>query len=830
MTGNNEQQDRNDYDDADHPVGRAGEQGKVPAREGDTVRPGVQFGPGGEPDESVTDTGQAQSETPLWQQLEEADSFLLETGEDDSVELSLDDVGPDVPQSTSMESLLMASDAAIDADSVPTDDGSPVADSVPTDDGSPVADSVPTDDGAPDADSVSTGGGAPDADSVSTGGGAPDVDSASAGDDAPDVDSASAGDDAPVVQAFDATASDPLEKTWLAADAGESMSDAQADEAMQSAKEALDDAGWNEVSADSLSTDFHVETNAADILFQEVSPGNVSESFDERESFTEEGGRPWAGSELPPDEIGVPVSEDAHLLDDDLDFDGDQELELVSNDEDLEVLTPADKDTATTLDDWAPVASHLTEDVVGEDEESTHSLIDEVDGDVFLLEDCDEEEFAAEELPEYPVEAGWEPMAEGQQEDPWSDDEADQHEADYEQDLYGEAASIEESEAGHQDLGEHEGYHGEDHHADELYYNEQAPTPVAVAPRRSVHVMRMLASLAAAIMVVGAGAVVVLRPEWFGLQFEPSLVERVQLGRPAVTVRVATPVLPAVVVPKADVQVGPEAEAIDDGVAPLENGQAGPPEIVEVLPGAPVVPVPVEPQPVQELTAEEVMALQSGSTDSTAASPAEAPFLPVGQDLLVGQFGAERERTSWSNVQLGSRAFAQLHNGNFFIGMVKSFAEGSLLLRVKDGEVRLARAEVQAVTTLDSVEYAELQKATSGSLRLSNNNRLSGAILDSVVDDNYVLQMRADRIVVPKSVVAQFEQQGGSEALRFGNENGESQWLHELAARHLRAMSVGEQPSEPLPTVGEDPTRKLPLRRTPRFPGAGLPVGSSPNK
>ncbi|MEC7584637.1 MAG: hypothetical protein VYE77_09980 [Planctomycetota bacterium] len=747
MTGNDEQENRNVHDDQGHGSASSGEHGQVAGNDATKAGAGAEPGSGATPGPSVSDGARDAAETPLWQQLEEADSFLLETDENELDESLFGDAEPDVVQPTSMESLLMAKDEV------------------------------------------------------------EDVHAEAAG-------QHSSGEE-PVAEA----ATDPVDVSGADAGANDSVAPADIDDALESAKAALDQAGWNEVSPESLTTDFQVESDAADVLFQEIRPQNVSESFEAREPFREEGGRAWAGNALPADEIGVPVDQDAHLIDDDLGFDGDQELELVSDDAGLTDGAPVNQGAASTDDDWAPVASQFVEDVT--DGETTQEVVDEVDGDFFLLEDCDEEEFAAEEQPEYPVEAGWEPMAEGQQEDPWSDDDAQHHEADYEQDLYGEAAGLEEVE------GEfaHQVDHDSEHLGDELYHSEQAPTPVAVAPRRSMHVMRMVASLAAAIMVVGAGAVVVLRPEWFGLQFEPSLVERVQVNRPAVQVAVATPALPEVVAP----QTGSQAES----VAASEGGEApadGPSVQPEVVAPLPVVPEPVVPAPVIPSTNEEVVTPQLGAASMVPEAPLESPDMPAGQELLIGQFVPERQQTSWANVQLCSRAFAQLYNGNFFIGMVKSFAEGSLLLRVPDGEVRLARDEVQALTTLDSVEYAELQKATSGSLRLSNNNRLSGAILDSVVDDNYVLQMRADRIVVPKSVVAQFEQQGGSEALQFGDENAETQWLRELAVRHLRAMSVGEEPEDPLPTVGDDPTRNLPLPRAPRFPAIGVPTGASPNK
>ena len=162
-----------------------------------------------------------------------------------------------------------------------------------------------------------------------------------------------------------------------------------------------------------------------------------------------------------------------------------------------------------------------------------------------------------------------------------------------------------------------------------------------------------------------------------------------------------------------------------------------------------------------------------------AAAPAvELPrYLPAGEALWIGEFdGGARAAAAWASVRL---------------------AEDRLILMVGKGEVVLPRDEVAKVTTLDSGDYADLQRATTGFLKLSNNNRLVGAILESVVDDHYVLQMRSDRIVVPRSAVDSVVADVGNEGLRFGSLGGEEEWLRQVAAQKLQAMRATTAPPRP---------------------------------
>ena len=81
----------------------------------------------------------------------------------------------------------------------------------------------------------------------------------------------------------------------------------------------------------------------------------------------------------------------------------------------------------------------------------------------------------------------------------------------------------------------------------------------------------------------------------------------------------------------------------------------------------------------------------------------------IGNDLLVGNqdqdFGKAVE-----GMLPGSRAFAQLHNGNYFIGSVKASSKDSITLRVETGEVTLATTSISRLHELGSSDYESLQK------------------------------------------------------------------------------------------------------------------------
>ncbi|MCA8954223.1 MAG: hypothetical protein KDE27_32240, partial [Planctomycetes bacterium] len=380
----------------------------------------------------------------------------------------------------------------------------------------------------------------------------------------------------------------------------------------------------------------------------------------------------------------------------------------------------------------------------------------------------------------------------------------------------------------------------EDH--DDLYA-EADDEPEVVGGYQERHRVVGILTAAAALLIVGLGALVaVLRPEWLGLHFEPERVEIVQIGRPAVKVEVAQPPMPVAAVEGPRVVVdeppvpGPDENpetpvtTPDDPLAAGETptdpsdpatgtGSGDPTDPTDptdpgtaatdpvAVGGTDPVATPDEPVTPDEPTSEDPpvapIAVPSGPeawpvavTPVTGGEPAagvgRAPeLLRVGDDLLVGSNTILPPRLAAEGVMPGSRAFAQLVNGNYFIGAVKAVDSEFITLRVAEGEVSLRRDMIVRLTGLGSADYDELQRATSGFVRLTNNNRLVGGILESIADDHVILQTRSNRVMLPKSVVGEIIRTSGSESdVRIGTTTEEDDWLRRLSEQQLREADV----------------------------------------
>lgn len=347
---------------------------------------------------------------------------------------------------------------------------------------------------------------------------------------------------------------------------------------------------------------------------------------------------------------------------------------------------------------------------------------------------------------------------------------------------------------------------------EELYAEAGAgePAPQLVGgSQRGRRGLRLVGTLAASLAVVAALAMVLLQPEWFGLRFDPEQVQTVQVQRPKVEVSVPTPPAPAVpVAPTPDQPTVPDAPvtptnpgngqvvATEPVVAPPPVAQTEPIKVVDPQPPTTTDPVPVPPVAADPTPAVVPVPIPVPNDTEPAwpvaqATPdpkddrARAPGLVrIGEDLLVGNQEKAEVRVVDGMIP-GSRAFAQLHNGNYFIGSVKHADKDRITLRVGQGEITLALATVAKLTPLGSADYEELQKVTSGFVRLRNNNRLVGSILSGIADDHVVLEFRSNRVMLPKSAVGEVVEGEDDAAVRLGTTREEEDWVQKLAERQL---------------------------------------------
>lgn len=478
--------------------------------------------------------------------------------------------------------------------------------------------------------------------------------------------------------------------------------------------------------------------------------------------FTEAGGVHWKGFRMTADEIGIPTGPgrrdeaaaspvESHLgadTEEGFGLDGGTELELVEDERQLNA---------------APAETEEAEGVpyVIEDAEGQLSGAGEAEAEV----EADEPYFEAAAAD---AEDAWAPLpAQGlesgvpTEDSPYIEAEAAEEEGEYTGELVGATAE-----------------------AEEQYYVE-APLDRIGAPERR-RSMRWLSGLVAALLMVGAGTAFFVHPEWFGMG-APQLDNRVQIARPRVDLEVTPPEPMTVPVTPGNTDPGPTQPGGNPGPEPVPGGQT--------IPDPTPVPLPVpgnqdpipQPGPVGQ------------GDPGTEPRPEALPLIPAGQ-ILIGGFdkgnrGQDAAKLPDVVAQIlpGSNAFVQLRNGNFFIGRVKAVDAKALTMRVSEkmadkGEVNLSVEDITRVASLGTSEYNDLLRATSGFIKLTNSNRLVGQILESVADDYVILEMKSNRILLPKSAIEEIGQHS-SGSVGFARGTDEDQWVRRLAEQKLKDLN-----------------------------------------
>lgn len=565
------------------------------------------------------------------------------------------------------------------------------------------------------------------------------------------------------------------------------------------------------------------DPDAEDMLFTAPEADGASETFSSGPEFAESAASSWDGGSLdleaeaaaaeragrPPEEMAAAEASFTKELDsllqseEDFALDSEQELEVIGG----------------------AVAGS---DGVSEFEQSGPFVLDDGEG---VWQESDTAEAAAAESEDYaaPLQAsaqdadanepGWEPLPSATVDELSEVDEVARAEQD-EYDGYGaETESGDEYEPSYD-----EGAYGEDDaetvgagvdvEGHDLYVEDRAAA--VLGPQRPRRGLRVVMPLLAASTLLAAGALVVLRPEWIGLRLEPEHLQQAEVSRPVVAVEVPAPpeLAPAVVEQPAPAVVVTEPPAVE-------------PAPVDPVAVAPVEPQPVEPQPVEAPTAPvEPGPVASTPSDGDPTTPpvvaAPTPGLPgwpsmpaapdaprdriasadptrlvrVSEELMIGE-PAEMGGSRAAPVIPGSRAFAQLQNGNYFIGNVKSADAQHITLRIDNGEVTIPVAAIARLTELGSADYEELQKVTSGFVRLTNNNRLVGGILSGIADDHVVLEFRRNRVMLPKALVGAVVQGKDDAGIRIDTTREEDAWLERLVERQLGTGTGAEPPAAP---------------------------------
>jgi hypothetical protein len=467
-----------------------------------------------------------------------------------------------------------------------------------------------------------------------------------------------------------------------------------------------------------------------------------------------------------------------------------EELPIGDGDTEIELVDPVAPEVAAAAEDGAAgdllvgdEAEKAASGVVADEQEFVEGIWQAVESPT-LAESADQQAVG---------EAGWEPLP-GPSVDALAEVDA-------------VSPKMSDDEAGHEAAAAHDEALLPDNEAHAAA--GAAPVgPVVIAAPRRTRSWRAAAALAATLAIAAGSSVVVLRPEWVGMHFEPQRVQQVRIERPQVRVAVATPEAVPLVA-RAPKSAEPTPTPPPDVTPPRTDTPVAAVRTPEPVPAPPpgdappATPVVAAPTPVAIVDAPRRQTPESIWPVATAGGGrADAPprrLVRVGDNIMLGDAVETPARVAAEGVVAGMRAFAQLRNGNYFIGSVKNVAPETVTLRLQEGEVTIAQAEIARLTHLGSADYEQLQRVTAGSVRLTNNNRLVGSILSQIADDHIVLEFRSNRVMLPRSAIGQVTHGDGEANVRLDVTREEDDWVRQLAEREIGTGTGAAPGASPAP-------------------------------
>jgi hypothetical protein len=292
----------------------------------------------------------------------------------------------------------------------------------------------------------------------------------------------------------------------------------------------------------------------------------------------------------------------------------------------------------------------------------------------------------------------------------------------------------------------------------------------------------LVAGLAAMVAIAVAGTIAFVRPDVVS-QFvqgtqQPRkvvLVDRVRIDRPRLQLAVSTPTVAyAGLAPRASTPANtppthenpPVIAPPPVAVLPSNDRPGGDPVPVVVTPPVVVSP-PVDPQRVQ------------ADTPPAGRGTDRTQLIQVGDQYWIARVGELEQPQPPAGVaqglRAGSQAFAQLHNGSFFTGLVKRVDAVAITLRLEVGEVTFEYGELRMLTSLAKADLSEVTATEHGYVRLGNDARLFGAILRTSDPDLVTLRTKEGNLSVRRDDVREVGGQlkGAVEIKQEGNDD----WL-----------------------------------------------------
>ncbi len=258
---------------------------------------------------------------------------------------------------------------------------------------------------------------------------------------------------------------------------------------------------------------------------------------------------------------------------------------------------------------------------------------------------------------------------------------------------------------------------------------------------------------------------------------------------------------PLVAIPQGDPETDPQTDPETDPQGdPGAVAQADPPPGGQTDPGGEALPQGGDPSvTIADPT------LPPVSPPSQAARPTEEAPLAIGDELEIGGESAfagivdAQPPALEVDLVAGDHAFAELKNGNYFIGNVKALDANDITLRLEAGEVTLPFTVLRQVGSVDSEEFTQLRQQRTGFIRLNNQNRIRGGI-SARGDGRDVAIGQHARVVIPDTEIMEITDEDPA-GVRLGEES-DDEWVRSLVRERLRkqaAPRAAEPPQPPQP-------------------------------
>ena len=489
-----------------------------------------------------------------------------------------------------------------------------------------------------------------------------------------------------------------------------------------------------------IATSESVEFEEEEILLTSASLESEEVIAPEKTAFSESPDEEWGGREIEIEDLGIEL------------VDRPEPVLGIDDEDDAFEITAEDELTLVDVDGELAEQAGYTSGSPGSTESFGYDDTEQAEPEAVDYNTRDFE-MSDEDDPE------WAPV-EGSFVD--DEDEADSEEV------------YEESEVSYED-----DYEAPDYSDYEEAYYDETEGQQSQRPRKS-RVLPWVAGIAAALLVSAFGGIYLVKPEWLIRSAEQTVIDVVQVDRPQLDIALEPP---TVVLP---------SEAVDPVVVdPVEVD----PVVVDPVEVDPVVVDPVEVDPVEV----DPVVVDPVEVDPVLVDPmVENRFEDPGTFRLdpEGSYIAGDQRDQLTEEQedvvepdnglvRGSRALAQLGNENIFVGWVKAMDSSFVTLRMDVGEITLDRSELSALLPLMSSEYEEWKNVAAGYIRLRNNNRLVGKVVEAR-NDSIVLMVNANRVIIPRSAIEEVSESVGDTIQMDDSESLENDaWFRELVEKKV---------------------------------------------